>query len=577
MENHKVVYAIADNIISSLGVTTAQNMDNVLSEKSGIENVVDKDSYPEPFMASRLDWSIVDQSLGLERLEKMMVASVADALSQTSIDATSKNTIFIFSSTKGNIELLKNANGRVPANAYLQNMAKNVSRHFGSTNQSIVVSNACISGVLAQVVAARLLKMKKYDNAIVVGGDTLSEFVISGFESFKSISKELCRPYDKGHCGLNIGEGVATLILSSDKSLVKDSIPIMLAGGASSNDANHISGPSRTGEELAMAINDALKEAGLKSDEIDLVDAHGTATVYNDDMESKALGICQLNQKPVISLKGYFGHTLGASGLMESIICIESIRRQMLPKTLGYEEPGTPVALNINDKTQGASIRNVVKTASGFGGSNAAIVFSTQNKGEIFGRLANIQIERKCEIENGVVKIDQNKVFESSENTNFGEFVRAAFKNIVAEPYMKFGKMDDLCKLAVTTAEYLLNGYELDKYDSRSIALLLNCKSSSLDTDIQHQSTIEDKGAQMASPAIFVYTLANIMQGEICIRHKIKGECMVLVSDDTNDDKLTEMASFLLAQNKAKLCIVGNVDYLKGEYSSRLSLMTQKY
>jgi 3-oxoacyl-(acyl-carrier-protein) synthase len=107
---------------------------------------------------------------------------------------------------------------------------------------------------------------------------------MSGFQSFKSVSPQPCRPYDKSRDGLTVGEGVATLVLSCDKQLVKDDVPVMVAGSSSSNDANHISGPSRTGDGLAFAIEDALAEAGVSAEEVDLVDMHGTATLYNDEM-----------------------------------------------------------------------------------------------------------------------------------------------------------------------------------------------------------------------------------------------------------------------------------------------------
>lgn len=578
MENHQVVYAISDNIISSLGVNTQENLRQIYAEQSGITRIEDSQLYVEPVMASRLNWERVSSMPGYaahdtySRLERVMIASATDALSKTDIQPDELDTIFIFSTTKGNVDVLAKNNGTVPTDAYLYTTAQRVADHFNAANPPIVVSNACISGVVAPILAEHMLRTGKYTNAIIIGGDLLTEFVISGFESFKSVSISLCRPYDQNHDGLNLGEGVATLIVSTDASKVKDKKPIMLAGGSTSNDANHISGPSRTGEELKMAIESALAEAGLTADDIDMADAHGTATVYNDEMEAKAINLSGLGSKPLISLKSYFGHTLGASGLIETIVCIEALRQQMIPRTLGFENAGDTMHVNVSTQTSPATLRNIVKTASGFGGCNAALVLSTTNGGQSFRNYAEIDVIRKCNIDHQQVKIDGNVCFDGSQLPDYATFIRAAFKQ-ESESYLKFGKMDDLCKLALVCCEYLLKNIDLSAYNSRDISLLLTCKSSSLDTDLQHQAIINNKNPYQPSPAVFVYTLANVMQGEICIRHRIKGECLCLVDNSLSDNRLTEYASIMFAQERAQICIAGYVDYLQGNYKAQLSLM----
>ena len=582
MGNSIAVYAVADNIISSLGVNTDENLNNIFEQKSGIRKIDEPELYYRPIMAGRLDWNRVESmpmfklSHNSTKLESLMTASVADALSKTQVDAKDVETIFIFASTKGNIDQIANNKDISWQDVLMHHMASIVSSNFGSPNTPIVVSNACVSGVMAIVMACDLLKSGKYKNAVVVGGDILSEFVISGFDSFKSMSDELCRPYDKDRTGLNLGEGAATLILSTDESLSASYKKVMVSAGSTSNDANHISGPSRTGEELAMAIKDVLKLAGASAEDIDMVDAHGTATVYNDEMESKAMELCGLQNVPMISLKSYFGHTLGASGLIESIVCIECMRKGRIPKTLGFENIGTPVKLNISKESKKANLRNVLKTASGFGGCNAAILLSTEYTGRQSAGQAVIEVQKKCNIKDRKILIDGNVVFDGTECDNYYDFLRFAFKQISPEPYMKFGKMDNLCRLAVTCAEYLLNNVDLSEYTDRDIALLLSCKTSSLETDTQHQAIIEKKDPYQPSPAIFVYTLSNIMQGEICIRHKIKGECICLVEGSLKDNTVVEYASELFSQGRAKVCIAGYADYLDGKYAAQLSLLTPR-
>ncbi|MBU0763731.1 MAG: beta-ketoacyl synthase, partial [Bacteroidetes bacterium] len=242
-------------------------------------------------------------------------------------------------------------------------------------NKPIVVSNACISGVVAIIIASRLLREGRFQNVIVTGADILSEFVVSGFQSFKAISPEPCKPFDARRDGMSIGEGCGTIVLTLDQQYIPDEHRILVTGCSGSNDANHISGPSMTGEGLYTAIRNALDEADLLPVDIDFISAHGTATPYNDEMEAKALTMARLNNKPVNSLKGYFGHTLGAAGILESVAAIHSMKENLLIKTLGYSEHGVSCELNVVKELIGCEINRCIKTASGFGGCNAAILF----------------------------------------------------------------------------------------------------------------------------------------------------------------------------------------------------------
>ncbi|HEX4850515.1 MAG TPA: beta-ketoacyl synthase, partial [Puia sp.] len=140
------------------------------------------------------------------------------------------------------------------------------------------------------------------------------------------------------------------------------------------NDANHISGPSRTGQELHFAIQQVIRNSQMEISGIDFVSAHGTATMYNDDMEARAFNLSKLEKIPVNSLKGYYGHTLGAAGLIESVISIHSLRENLLIPTLGFSEAGTAMPLHVIERLENKKINNCLKTASGFGGCNAAMM-----------------------------------------------------------------------------------------------------------------------------------------------------------------------------------------------------------
>lgn len=374
-KNISPVYIIADNIISPLGNTTETNVQVLLNGKTGIKVVNRFDISPQPLALSLFDDAAFAGNKHHTKFEQLLIESVTDALGQTQLDAADENTILIISSTKGNISLLETEKHTdelykrisLPASAQL------LARHFGFKNLPIIISNACISGVMAILTGMRLIQSGRYTNAIITGADVVSKFVLAGFQSFQALSPEVCRPFDKDRVGLNLGEGAATVILSSQK---QNDDNVQVRSGAISNDANHISGPSRTGEELGFAIKKALLDAGISANNIDYISAHGTATNYNDEMEANALHHAGVQHAPVNSLKGYYGHTLGAAGLIESVIAIQALKKGLIFPSLGYARNGVSKSLNVCTQLTEKKVDHVLKTASGFGGCNAALVFS---------------------------------------------------------------------------------------------------------------------------------------------------------------------------------------------------------
>ncbi|MFI5195819.1 MAG: beta-ketoacyl-[acyl-carrier-protein] synthase family protein [Chitinophagales bacterium] len=369
-------YAIASNIISSMGMDTAAHWQAVCAGRTGIKRYEDKGLSHTPFMASKLDpaqWQVIQMQThtpeALSPFEQLATYSVEKALDELNEKIDLQQTVFILSTTKGNIELL----GQVPDERLLLHYsAKKIAHRAGITAKPIVISHACVSGIIALQYGLRLLQAGRYQHAIITGCDRFSHFVLGGFQSFQAVSDEPCRPFDAARKGITLGEAAATIILSVNKT---ENTLGQLLSGATSNDANHISGPSRTGEELATAINRALSEAKIAPAQIDAISAHGTATLFNDEMEAKAFDLAGVLHSPVHSFKGYTGHTLGAAGVLESAILLESLHRQTLIPSAGFENLGVPKAMNVTRTLQPATINYALKTASGFGGCNAAVVW----------------------------------------------------------------------------------------------------------------------------------------------------------------------------------------------------------
>ena len=310
------------------------------------------------------------------KLEKASIVSIAGALKDTGIDPSDRNVLFILSTTKGNIFLLdENHSGSYEQNQlYLWRSAELIARFFGNINRPMVVSCACISGASSMIAAQRALRSVRYDHAIVTGADVLSEFIVTGFQSFKALAQDVCKPFDANRKGLNIGEAAATVILTERPENNRRRGDVIFTTGAVRNDANHISGPSRTGEGACLALRKGME--GIDPGEIAFVCAHGTATPYNDEMESVALTRVELHHAPVNSLKGYYGHTLGAAVVMESIISVHALKDGTVLKTYGFETPGVTNPLDITAQNRDTAKPRCIKMLSGFGGCNAAVLFT---------------------------------------------------------------------------------------------------------------------------------------------------------------------------------------------------------
>ena len=369
----KPVYVATDNIFSPLGNSTKENFEKVKNGLSAIRQISDTALSPEPFYASKFEQLTANKEF--TRFENICIASIQSALSETEIKPSDTDTLFILSTTKGNIELIENkeVNEEIRSRVSLFNTAKIIAEHFGSKNKPLVVSNACISGVLSVIMAKRLLQSGKYKHAVICGADVLSRFIISGFQSLYAMSKNPCKPFDKNRDGINLGECAATIVLTTEKSPSKN---ILVNGGANTNDANHISGPSRTGLELSFAVKEAMKESKVAASDLSFISAHGTATLHNDEMEAKAFSNAELSQIPLHSLKGNFGHTLGAAGVLESILTYQSLIEGAILPSKNFETIGVSENVNVNQSFVKSSKTHALKTASGFGGCNASLIYS---------------------------------------------------------------------------------------------------------------------------------------------------------------------------------------------------------
>ena len=286
----------------------------------------------------------------------------------------------VLSTTKADIEALERLFQRQAcsraARRHIQPalLAADLADAHGVDGPRQCVSAACISGLLAIQQGAALIRRGAADLVLVVGVDLVSQFVLSGFTALKSLDPAGCRPFDRYRTGLSLGEGAGAIVLARSDLLPPTAVQV--TGWGTSNDANHLTGPSRDGSGLALAICRALAKARVTLEAIDYINAHGTGTPFNDNMESLALRTVFGERVPPFSAhKGMLGHTLGAAGVLETILCLIAVRAQVLPGTprLQERDPVAPASL-LEAPRPASGLRRILKINCGFGGTNGAVV-----------------------------------------------------------------------------------------------------------------------------------------------------------------------------------------------------------
>jgi 3-oxoacyl-[acyl-carrier-protein] synthase II len=287
----------------------------------------------------------------------------------------------MLATTKGEIDLLEKSIitgiGDV-AESSLNNLLRKVIDLTGTKGGGMVVSAACTSSSAAVARAAAMIRNGHADCVLVLACDSVTEFIFSGFSSLMALDKIPARPFDKNRSGLSVGEAAAYMLVMCEERAVREQRTIIgeIAGWGMSNDANHMTGPSRESEGLVRAINAALDSAGITAHQVGFISAHGTGTPYNDAMEMRAFRTVFKDRKvPVYSIKGGIGHTMGTAGLVEMAIAQRARRENIVPPTVNLKEADDDAIGWVADRHQAIGPNSIaLVTNAGFSGVNTALV-----------------------------------------------------------------------------------------------------------------------------------------------------------------------------------------------------------
>lgn len=575
-----MIEVLSTNILSPLGETTAANLAAVLRGDSAVKLWSGRWGLPYAFQSALFSDEQASRWMlpGQPRFVSLALASIKQALGEVP-DIDRRRTRLVLSTTKGNVEALTVSPSHDEAALPPSASADMLDGQLGLDGHPLVVDNACISGLSALIVASRLLQSGECESVIVCGAEVQSAFIVSGFQALKAMSAHRCRPFDIERTGLNLGEAAATIILRRNESTTTR---WRLEAGAMANDAYHLTSPSPKAEGAYRALESILQ--GHDAQRLACVSAHGTATLFNDQMESVAIERAGLESVPVVGLKAYFGHTMGACGVLESALMMAALDQGVIPATLGYSERGVSAPIRVTTAPLPTQKKAFIKMLSGFGGSNAAVWFdkdsaadTTQEPTVLSSDPAseNVQAKVAClhqvEITPKSVVVDGHTLAcEATGKALLTDLYKRAVGN-----YPRFYKMDLLSRLGFLTAELLLKADEdNDKTEISECAAVLFGHHGSVVADRNYLRTIATPEDFYPSPERFIYTLPNIVIGEIAIRHQLHAETTFIYLPRYNESELQHLIQVYAERLPSKYLLTGWMDAEDDEnYFAKMQLL----
>lgn len=399
--NRKVVIT-GINILTSLGIDLKTNWGNMVSGRNGVKNItLFNPEGLQTTIAAQLPDSFEDYANGYikkrmadqtTRVTKMCYVCAKDAILNAAIDFEmfdkTKCAVILGVVGTGNTSTEK---GTTSKNRVLKSMNNSmsawISLEYKLLGPNFTVASACASSAYAIGIACDMIKSGVADIIITGGADSaINREEIEGFNDLYALSvngdpETACRPFSRDRDGFVIGEGAGIMVLESEESALRRNAKIYaeLAGYALTSEAYNIMAPMKDGEGIMLTIEKALKNANVKPDEVDYINAHGTSTTLNDKYETMAIKKVfgeRALKIPVSSTKSMIGHTIGAAGVIEGVVTVMSINESLITPTIHYDFPDPELDLDyVPNESRKHEIDTAVSNSFAFGGHNASLVF----------------------------------------------------------------------------------------------------------------------------------------------------------------------------------------------------------
>lgn len=537
-------------IICSIGNNAAEVLDSLKRGESGIRKMqyLSSKHVNLPVGEVQLSNDQMKQMLGIDsnslisRTSLMGVIAIREALSQAGVkDIENKRVALISGTTVGGMDLTEQYFEQMKSDDSLLYLPQ--SNECGKSTEEMAelsgldnvktctISTACSSALNSIIIGAEMLKRGEVDVVIAGGSEALSKFHLNGFNTLMILDKERCRPFDETRAGLNLGEGAAFVILEKD---APNSIAY-IAGYGNRCDAFHQTASSEDGEGAYLAMSDALEMSGLKGEDIQYVNAHGTGTPNNDPSESRALFRIFGDKMPeVSSTKGFTGHTTSASGSIETVISVLAINNNFIPANLGWQNPipgGVVPTLGVD----GVKLDNVICNSFGFGGNDSSVVIS---------RNAPVSDDNVYSYTYSVVA--EEVVRSEDELKDLKEHISP----------MELRRMGKLMKAAHLSSIRALKRAGIERPD----AIVTATSRGMLEVSMQFLDDIAKNDEEMLKPTLFMQSTHNTLSSALAIRTKCHGYNITYSHGDDSFTWAMQDAERLLETGKAKTVLVGAFD-----------------
>ena len=557
--SNKIVIT-GEGIVCAIGHDKASVVDALLHGRTGIHAMKHLGSVHKELPVGEVDLSNDEMQalLGLGPSEEVSRTTMMGmmAVEQALIDAEindgkdergikSQRIVLVSGTTVGGMDITEKYFGHLKvSDEHLDTLrhhdcgscTHDIANYFGIFDDCTTISTACSSAANAIVLGAQLLQSGQADIVVAGGTEALSLFHLNGFNSLMILDKERCRPFDATRAGLNLGEGAAYIVMEREDMAQERNATIhaYLAGYGNACDAFHQTASSDNGEGAYLAMREAIEMAGITVSTIDYVNAHGTGTPNNDLSESVALHrIFGNDMPPVSSTKSYTGHTTSASGSIEAVICLLTMRHRFIPSNLGWQhamEGGILPSMGVSN----IALRYVLCNAFGFGGNDTSLLFSAQAPMVSLPAIhSNIALKELSRVEvNTEEDLKELKTYVS---------------------VLESRRMGKLMKASLLTSLKALDIAGIERPDAIITATAMGC----LENSERLLEQIEAEGETSVKPTYFMQSTHNTLGSNIAIRTKCHGWNVTFTHGKQSLDWALREAKMLLGSGRYKRVLVG--------------------
>lgn len=575
-------------IISSIGNNLQETYDSLINKKSGIGNIdILETKHKGEFLVGEIkltheelmELAEVDSTLAWTRTALLGVIAAKQAIVDSGINDC-KDVSLISASTVGGMDrsekyyhdfLTDAKHCRYIDSHHAGNSTEMIAEQCGVGGYITTVSTACSSSLNSIMFGARLIKSGETKTAIVGGTDALSKFTVNGFNTLMILDNDHCRPFDISRTGLNLGEGAAYLVIEEMGAAISagKTIYAEVTGYANANDAYHQTASSDSGDGPYLAMKEALKVASLNPEDIDYINAHGTGTDNNDLTEGRALIRLFGDNIPAFSsTKAYTGHTLGAAGVIESVISILSLINKVAMPNINFSNPIEEIDIRpISEITEIKDMNNVLTNSFGFGGNDSSVIFSRISDDNISNTSSSDISKNQPVYIIGMACVSPQLTIEGNSipediiepEGSFFQIQKPNYREYIDPKLLR--RMSKIIRMGIVSAKVAMKNANVDHPDAIITGTGMGCQ---IDTEKFLNSLINNE-EELLTPTSFIQSTHNTVGGTIALGHQNHNYNLTYVHRTFSFESALVDSMLLLNEKKSENILVGGFDEITDE------------